>query len=73
MKVAVGTVVGGKVQIAPGVFADGTVVTVIADDAKRSFTATPEEEIELLAAIAEAENGDVVTAQELAERLRRVQ
>jgi hypothetical protein len=71
MKVAVGKVVGGNVQVAPGAFADGTLVTVIADESTRSFTATPEEEHELLASIAEAESGHVITAEELAERLRR--
>ncbi len=50
---------------------EGTVVAVIADLETGVFETTPEEERELLESIAEADRGDVITAAELLERLRR--
>jgi hypothetical protein len=50
---------------------EGTTVTVMADSETGPFEVTPEEERELLEAIAEAERGETVSAAELLERLRR--
>ena len=50
---------------------EGTMVTVIADLETGGFETTPEEEHELLESIREADRGDVITAAELLERLRR--
>jgi hypothetical protein len=41
------------------------------DEDAAGFEVTPEEEAELLEAIREADRGDVITAEELLERLRR--
>jgi hypothetical protein len=41
------------------------------DEDAAAFEVTPEEEAELLEAIREADRGDVITAEELLERLRR--
>jgi hypothetical protein len=46
-------------------------VTVVADDESEPFAVSPEEERELLEAIAEAERGETVRAADLLERLRR--
>jgi hypothetical protein len=50
---------------------EGTTVTVIADGEAGAFETTPEEERQLLDAVAGVERGDVITAAELLERLRR--
>ena len=50
---------------------EGTTVTVIADGEAGAFGTTPEEERELLDAVAGVDRGDVITAAELLERLRR--
>jgi hypothetical protein len=50
---------------------EGAQVTVIAGDAVGAVEVSPEEERELLAAIAEAERGETVRAAEVLERLRR--
>jgi len=50
---------------------EGTTVTVIADGDDQPFEATPEEESELLEAIAGVERGETVRAADLLERLRR--
>jgi len=44
---------------------------VIADSDEKAFEATPEEESELLEAIAGCERGETVSAEDLLERLRR--
>ena len=71
MKVATGKVIGGKVVLEGEPLAEGSVVTVVAREDDETFDVTPEEEEALLAAIAEAERGEVVSWEELRERLRR--
>jgi hypothetical protein len=71
MKVATGKVVDGKVVLEGEPLAEGSVVTVIAQDDDETFDVTPEEERELLAAIAEAERGELVSWEELREQLRQ--
>ncbi len=51
--------------------ADGAEVTVMADDDAKAFEVSPEEESELLEAIAGAERGETIRAADLLERLRR--
>ena len=71
---------GGVIVPEDGVtLPEGTMVTVIADLEAGAFETPPEEERELTAqqeaelaeSIAEADRGDVITAAELLERLRR--
>ena len=50
---------------------EGSKVTVIADGDEQAFEATAEEESELLEAIAGAERGETVRAEDLLARLRR--
>lgn len=71
MKVATGRVVGGKIIVDGDPFAEGAVVTVVARDDDEAFDVSPEEEKALLAAIAQADRGKVISWEELNERLRR--
>jgi hypothetical protein len=71
MRVATGKVVGGKVVVDGDAFAEGAIVTVVAREGDETFVATPEQEAELLGAIAECERGETITSAELLERLRR--
>lgn len=71
MKVATGKVIGGKVVIEGEPLAEGSVVTVVTREGDETFDVSPEEEKALLAAIAQAERGEVVSWEELREQLRR--
>jgi hypothetical protein len=63
---------GGAIVPEEGVtLPEGAQVTVIADDDTQAFEVSPEEESELLEAIAAAERGETVRAADLLERLRR--
>jgi hypothetical protein len=71
MKVATGTVIGGKVVLEGEPWAEGSVVTVVARDDEETFDVSPEEERALLEAIAQADRGLVVSWEALREQLRR--
>src|SRR6266568_6300005 len=71
MKVATGKIVDGKVVLEGEPLAEGSVVTVVAREDDETFDVSPEEEQALLAAIAQAERGEVVSWEQLRERLRR--
>ena len=63
---------GGAIVPEDGVtLPEGTTVTVVADGEPGAFETTPEEERELLEAIAGVERGETVRAADLLERLRR--
>ena len=63
---------GGAIIPEDGVtLPEGSKVTVIADGDGSGFEATPQEESELLEAIAGVERGETVSAEELLARLRR--
>ena len=51
--------------------ADGTTVTVLACEGDETFELSASEEAELLAAIAEAERGEFVSAAEFLQQIRR--
>ena len=70
MKVATGKIVGGKVVIEGEPLAEGAVVMVVAREEDETFEVSTEEEKALLAAIAQAERGEVISWAELRERLR---
>lgn len=72
MRVATGKIIGGKVVVDGEAFVDGAEVTIIAGEDDELFTASPEQEAALLAAVAEIERGEVVSASELLGRLRRL-
>ena len=71
MKIATGTIVGGKVVLEGEPWAEGSVVTVVARDDEKTFDVSAEEERALLEAIAQADRGQVVSWEELREHLRR--
>ena len=72
MRVFTAQVTGGVIVLEDSVtLPEGTVVTVIADLGANAPEFTPEEEAELAESIREAEAGQVITAHELLERLRR--
>jgi hypothetical protein len=71
MQVTTGTVVGGKVVVEGVPLVEGSVVTVLSRDPQEPFILSPEDEDELLAAMAEIEKGEFVTADELLESLRK--
>lgn len=72
MQIFSARVQGGNIVPTDGVtLPEGTDVTVIADGDEATFATTAVEERELLAAIAEAERGETVRAEDLFERLRR--
>ena len=71
MKVATGTVVGGKVVVEGETLAEGETVTVLLRDEDETFELTAEEETEILESIAAIERGEFITGEQLLERLRR--
>jgi hypothetical protein len=71
MKIATGKVVEGKVVLEGVAFEEGATVTVLARDDEGSVLLTPEEEAELLLAIAEADRGEMVSAEEVLAKLAR--
>lgn len=71
MKIAIGKVVGGKVELEGGTFEEGSSVTVLARDEPEAVTLDPEEESELLLAIAEADRDEMVSAEEVLAKLAR--
>ena len=71
MKVATGKIVGGKIVLEGASFEEGTSVTVLARDENSGVTLTPDEEAEILLAIAEVERGETVSAEEVLAKLAR--
>jgi len=71
MKIATGKVVDGKVELNDVTLEEGTSVTVLAIDDEGGFALTLEEEAELLLAIAEADRGGTVPAEEVLSTLAR--
>lgn len=72
MQVATGKVVAGKVVVDGLTLNEGEVVTVLTQETEEAVVLSPEEEVELLEAIAEADRGETISAEELFARLRRV-
>ena len=71
MRVATGRVVSGKVMVDGEPLPNGAKVTVIAREDDETFEFSPEEEAEILLAIAEADRGETVDAAQLLESLPR--
>ena len=72
MQVATGTVVDGKVVVEGLDLAEGETVTVLTREPEEEVHLSPEEEAELLEAIAEADRGETISAEELFARLDRI-
>ena len=72
MQIATGTVVGGKVVVEGLDLAEGETVTVLTQESEQEVHLSPEDEAELLEAIAEADRGETISAEELFARLDRI-
>lgn len=70
MRIATGKVIDGRVVVEGTAFDEGAVVTILARDDDETFDLSPEQEAELLIAIAEAERGEVIPADRLLKNLR---
>ena len=71
MRIDSGKVIDGKVVVEGESLDEGAVVTVVAREDDETFDLSAADEAELLAAIAEADRGQVVPAASVIERLRR--
>ena len=63
MRVTTGRVVAGKIEVPGESFAEGEAVTVLAPEGDETFTLNSEDEAALLAAMAEGDRGDVISAE----------
>lgn len=71
MQVATGTVVAGRVVVEGMELAEGEIVTILTREPDKEVHLSAEEETELLEAVAEADRGDTISADELFARLNR--
>lgn len=71
MQVATGTVVNGRIVLEGVPLPEGAVVTVLTRGADEGFQLSPQQENELLEAMAEIERGETVSLQELLSSLPR--
>jgi len=71
MQIATGKVVAGQVVVEGLTLSEGEVVTVLTREAEAAVQLSPVEEEELLEAIAEADTGRTISAEELFSRLSR--
>jgi len=71
MLITSGRVKGGRIELTSETLPEGTTVTILAPENGETFAATGEEEAQLLAAIAEAERGDVVEATEVLDQISK--
>lgn len=72
MGIATGIVVAGKVVVEGLDLPEGATVTVLTPEPEDEIHLSPEEEAELLEAIAEADRGETISAEELFARLDRI-
>ena len=70
MLITTAKVNNGMIQIDSKDLPDGTTVTLLAHEGDETFDLNPAQETELLAAIAEAERGELVSASELLQNIR---
>jgi hypothetical protein len=70
MLITTGKVNDGVIQVETKDLPDGTTVTVLASEGDETFALDATQEAELLAAIAEAERGEVIDAAEVLQQIR---
>ena len=68
MRVTKGKVVGGQIVVEDEALSEGSTVTILVPD-ERAFTLTAEDEAALLEAIAEADRGELLDAQDVLKQL----
>jgi len=69
MKVVTGKVVAGRVVVEGEPLKEGCTVTVLAPEQDEAFVLDAEAEASLLAAMAEADRGEVISGEELIDKL----
>jgi hypothetical protein len=70
MKIITGKVVAGRIVIEGEPLEEGSTVTVLAQERDETFVLDADAEASLLAAIAEADRGEVITGEQLLSKLR---
>ncbi|HEV2854797.1 MAG TPA: hypothetical protein VHC97_18530 [Thermoanaerobaculia bacterium] len=70
MRVATGRVTAGKIVVEGEPFEEGSLVTVMALDSDEAVQLSPEEEADLLEALAEADAGDFISGEQVLRELR---
>jgi hypothetical protein len=68
MRITRGKVVGGQIVVQGETFKEGSTVTILASD-ERTFTLSEQDEVLLLDAIAEADRGELLDAEEVLSQL----
>ena len=68
MRITRGTVVRGHIEVDDESLSEGSAVTILVPD-EHNFTLSPQDEASILEAIAEAERGEVLDAEEVLETL----
>ena len=68
MRVTKGRVVGGQIVVEGESLSEGSIVTILVPD-ERSFTLNEQDEAALLEAIAEADGGELVDAEDVLRKL----
>ncbi len=72
MLITTGKVSGGAIEVEAGSLPEGAKVTILAPENGEVFEVSPDDEAKLLAAIAEVERGELVTASEVLEEIRKL-
>ena len=70
MKVVTGKVIAGRIVVEGEPLEEGCTVTVLAPERDEAFVLDSQAEASLLAAIAEADRGEVITGEQLLNKLR---
>ena len=71
MLITTGKVLGRTIKLDGKILPEGTIVTVLAPEGDETFELRPEEEVQLLAAIAEAERGETTDASQVLKQIPR--
>jgi hypothetical protein len=71
MLITTGRVQDGTIKLDEPSLPEGATVTVLAPEGDETFELSPEEEAKLLAAIAEADRGETITASQVLQQIRR--
>jgi hypothetical protein len=71
MLITTGKVSGGAILVEAGSLPEGATVTILAPENDEIFQLGSEDEARLLEAVAEAERGEVVSASEVLEQIRK--
>ena len=70
MLITTGRVYGGRIELDDNILPEGSKVTILAHEDDEAFQLAPEDEVKLLAAIEEAEQGELIDASKLLHELR---